>query len=117
MASHLLKAAAAQIRSKIESAKRATREKQKETALIVGSTVSVGLTVAAAIADQKMGLGHQWKLGPVPVNAIAGVVALVPAFFMGKMPIAQAVSVQSGMTLLNVALYRFVLDNVDAGTP
>lgn len=93
------------------------RENQHVTALASGSIASVGVTVAAAFADQKMGAGHQWKVGPVPVVAIAGAAALVPAFFTRKMPIVQAASVAAGTTGLNLALYRWLVEEgIEPGT-
>lgn len=91
---------------------RAARENQQTTALVVGGITGTTLAVGAAFADQKMGAGKQWKVGPVPVTAIAGVAALVPAFFLRKEPIAQAASVQGGMTLLNLSLYSYLREEV-----
>jgi len=68
------------------------------------------------VSDQKLGKGEPLKVGPVPVNLIAGAVALVPAFFLGKAPVLQAASVQGGMTLLNIGVYNLVRENVDAGS-
>lgn len=97
---------------------KAAKENQHATALVAGGIAGTGVTVAAAFADQKMGAGHQWKVGPVPVNAIAGVVMLVPAFFTRKMPIVQAASVAAGTTALNLALYRYLVEEgIEAGTP
>jgi hypothetical protein len=97
---------------------RAARENQHTTALAVGGVSALGVTVAAAFADQKMGAGQQWKVGPVPVVAIAGAAALVPAFFTRKYPIAQAASVAAGTTGLNVALYRYLVEEgIEPGTP
>lgn len=110
MASSLLVRA----KNTIERAKtrglRAARENQHTTALVAGGIAGAGVTVAAAFADQKMGAGNQWKVGPVPVTAIGGVAALVPAFFTRKMPIVQAASVAAGTTLLNISLYRFLVE-------
>lgn len=118
MASSLLVRAKEALERKRQQGVRLAKEKTKETALVVGGLASTGAAVGAAFADQKMGNGLQWKVGPVPVTAIAGVGALVPAFFAGKMPIAQAASVQIGMTLLNIALYRYLQEEViAAGTP
>ena len=118
MASSLLVRA----KNTIERAKtrtiRAARENQQVTALAAGGIAGVGVTVAAAFADQKMGDGKQWKFGPVPVTAIAGAGMLVPAFFTQKMPILQAVSVAAGTTALNLALYRYLVEEgIEAGTP
>lgn len=97
---------------------RAARENQHVTALAVGGIAGAGVTVAAAFADQKMGGGQQWKVGPVPVVALAGAAALVPAFFTRKMPIAQAASVAAGTTGLNIALYRYLVEEgIAPGTP
>lgn len=97
---------------------RAARENQQVTALAAGGIASTGLAVAAAFADQKMGAGQQWKVGPVPIVAIAGAAALVPAFFTQKMPVVQSASVAGGMTLLNLALYRYLVEEgIEAGTP
>lgn len=118
MASSLLLRA----KNTIERAKtrtvRAAKENEKVTALAVGGIAGTGVAVGAAFADQKMGAGQQWKVGPVPVTAIAGAVALVPAFFTSKMPIVQAGSVSAGATLLNIALYRYLVEEgIEAGTP
>jgi hypothetical protein len=116
MASSLLLRA----KNTIERAKtktiRAARENQHATALVAGGIAGGGVTVAAAFADQKMGAGHQWKVGPVPVVAIFGAAALVPAFFTRKMPIVQAASVAAGTTALNLALYRYLVEEaIEAG--
>ncbi len=112
MASSLLLRA----KNTIERAKtrglRAARENQQTTALVVGGLAGTGVTVAAAFADQKMGAGKQWKVGPVPVTAIGGVAALVPAFFLKKEPIAMAAAVSAGATLLNISLYAFLREEV-----
>ena len=118
MASSLLVRA----KNTIERAKtrtiRAARENQQVTALAAGGIAGVGVAVAAAFADQKMGDGKQWKVGPVPVTAIAGAAMLVPAFFTQKMPIVQAASVAAGSTALNLALYRYLVEEgIEAGTP
>jgi hypothetical protein len=105
---------------------RAAKENEKTTALAVGGLTGTGVTVGLAFADQKMGNGHQWKLGAdangaggVPVGAIAGAITLAPAFFLGRMPIAQAASVAAGTTLLNVSLYRYLIEEgvIAPGTP
>lgn len=97
---------------------KAARENKHVTALAAGGIAGTGVAVAAAFADQKMGEGKQWKVGPVPVVAIGGAVALIPAFFTRKMPIAQAASVSAGMTGLNVALYRYLVEEgIEAGAP
>jgi hypothetical protein len=89
---------------------RVARENQHVTALAVGGIAGAGVTVAAAFADQKLGAGNQWKVGPVPGVAIVGAAALVPAFFTRKMPIVQAASVAAGTTGLNLALYRYLVE-------
>lgn len=116
MASKLLKEAAQALKAKAEAGKRLARERQKETALIAGGLTGTGLAVAAAIVDQKLGKGEPYKVGPVPVNLIAGAVAIIPAFFTGKSPVIQAASAQGGMTLINIGLYNIVRAHVDAGT-
>lgn len=97
---------------------RAARENQHTTALVAGGIAGTGTAVAAAYADQKMGAGQQWKVGPVPVVAIAGAAMLAPAFFTRKMPIVQAASVAAGMTAINIAAYRYLVEEgIEAGTP
>lgn len=118
MASSLLVRA----KNTIERAKtrtvRAARENEHVTALAAGGVAGFGVTVAAAFADQKMGEGKQWKVGPVPVVAIAGAAMLAPAFFTRKMPIVQAASVAAGMTALNVSIYRYLVEEgIAAGAP
>ena len=118
MASSLLVRA----KNTIERAKtrtlRAARENQHTTALVAGGIASGGVTVAAAFADQKMGAGAQWKVGPVPVVGIAGAAMLVPAFFTRKMPIVQAASVAAGTTAINLAIYRYLVEEgITPGTP
>lgn len=101
-----------------ERTKRAARENQQATALVAGGIAGTGVTVAAAYADQKMGSGHQWKVGPVPVVGIAGAALLVPAFFAKKMPVVQAASVSAGTTAINLALYRFLVEEgITPGEP
>jgi hypothetical protein len=116
MASSLLVRA----KNTIERAKvrglRAARENQKTTAIVVGGLAGSGTAVAAALADQKMGAGNQWKVGPVPAVAIGGAALLVPVFFTGKMPIVQAGFASAGMTAINLSLYRYLVSEViDAG--
>jgi hypothetical protein len=115
MASKLLQQAANALKAKTDAARRLTREKQKETALIAGGLTGTGLAAAAAISDQKLGKGDVYTWGPVPVNMIAGAVVLIPAFFTGKMPVVQAASAQGGMTLFNIGLYNLIRKHVDAG--
>lgn len=92
------------------------RENEHTTALVAGGVAGTGVAVAAAFADQKMGEGKQWKVGPVPVVAIVGAAALVPAFFTRKMPIVQAASVAAGMTAINIAAYRYLVEEgIEAG--
>jgi hypothetical protein len=100
---------------------KAAKENEKVTALAAGGAAGVGVTVAAAFADQKMGEGKQWKVfksadgsGGVPVVGIVGAAALVPAFFTNKMPIAQAVSISAGMAGLNIAVYRYLVEETIA---
>jgi hypothetical protein len=96
---------------------RVHREHKQEVALATGAGVGVATAVAAAFADQKMGAGQQWKVGPLPVVGVAGVAALVPAFFV-KDPIARAASVSAGMTAINISLYRYLQEEqIPAGTP
>jgi len=117
MASSLLKRAAETIKRAKDRSVKAARENQHTTALIAGGIAGSGTAVAAAFADQKMGDGKQWKVGPVPVVAIGGAVALAPAFFTRKMPIVQAASVAAGTTALNIALYRYLVEEgIEAGT-
>ena len=114
----LLKRAAEVMKRVKDRGIKAARENQHTTALVSGGLASTGVTVAAAFADQKMGEGKQWKVGPVPVVAIGGAALLVPAFFTRKMPIVQAASVSAGMTGLNLALYRYLVEEgIEAGTP
>lgn len=118
MASSLLVRAKNTIERAKQGAIRKARENQKTTALIAGGIASTGLTVAAAFADQKLGAGNQWKVGPVPVVGIVGAAALVPAFFTAKMPVVQAASVSAGMTGINLALYRYLVEEaIEAGSP
>ncbi len=114
MANPLAKAAAA-LKAVNESRKRMAREKTKEMALAVGSGTSLALAIAAAISDQKLGKGEPLKVGPVPVNLIAGAVVLVPAFFLGRNPVMQSASVMGGVQLLGIGTYNLVRENVDAG--
>lgn len=105
----------------IERAKQATirraRENQKTTALIASGVASTGITVLAAVADQKLGAGNQWKMGPVPVVGAVGAATLVPAFFLGKAPVAQAACVSAGMTGINLSLYRWLVEEgIEPGT-
>lgn len=117
MAHSLLVRAKNMIERNKTRAVKVARENQHATALAVGGVSSLGVTIAAAFADQKMGAGQQWKVGPVPVVAIAGAAALVPAFFTRKYPIAQAASVAAGSTGLNLALYRYLVEEgIEAGT-
>lgn len=117
MASSLLVRA----KNTIERAKartiRAAKENEKATALVAGGLAGSGVTVAAAFADQKMGAGQQWKVGPVPVVGLVGAGLLAPAFFTSKYPIVQAASVSAGMTALNIALYRYLVEEgIEAGS-
>jgi hypothetical protein len=42
----------------------------------------------------------------------------VPAFFSRKMPIVQAASVAAGMTAINIAAYRYLVEEgISAGAP
>ncbi len=118
MSSALLKRAKGVIeRTKVRATKLA-RESQQVTALAAGGIASTTVTVGAAFADQKMGAGQQWKVGPVPVVAIGGAAMLAPAFFTRKYPIIQAASVAAGTTALNLALYRYLVEEgIEAGTP
>jgi hypothetical protein len=88
---------------------RLARENQHETALITAGIAGVGVTVAAAYADQKMEAGQQWKVGSIPVVGIAGAALLVPAFFAKKQPVVQAASVAAGTTGINLAIYRYLI--------
>ncbi len=100
---------------------KAAKENEKVTALVAGGAAGTGMAVAAAFADQKMGEGKQWKIfksddgtGGVPVVAIVGLASLAPAFFLNKSPIAQAVSISAGMTGLNIAGYRYLVEETIA---
>ncbi len=115
----LLKRAAETMKRVKDRSIKVARENKQTTALVVGGLSSVGATVGAAFVDQKMGEGKQYKVGPIPVNAIAGAAALVPAFFTHKYPIVQAASVSSGTTLLSLSLYRYLIEEnvIEPGTP
>lgn len=118
MAQSLLVRAREALKAKAVAARRVAKENEKITALAVGGLCSTGAAVGAAFADQKMGVGSQWKVGPVPVVGLLGLGALVPAFFTQKYPIAQAASVQTGLTLINIAGYRWLVEEgIDAGQP
>jgi hypothetical protein len=91
---------------------RLARENQHTTALVAGGIAGAGVSIAAAVADQKLGSGHQWKVGPVPVVGLAGAALLAPAFFTRKMPVAQAASVAAGTTAINLAIYRYLVEEV-----
>lgn len=98
-------------------AKSAARENQTTYALIANGATSTAVTVGLAFADQKMGAGKQWKVGPIPVGALGGLGMLVPAFFLRKYPIAQAALVGGGMSALNISGYRYLVEEViEAGT-
>ena len=99
-------------------AKASARENQTTYALVANGLTSTGTAVGLAFADQKMGAGKQWKVGPVPVGMIAGGMLLLPAFFLRKYPIAQAALVGGGATALNISAYRYLVEEViEAGTP
>ena len=115
MASNLIRRARDFMVSQKAKAIRVSRERKHETAMVAGEAAGVAVTIAAAVSDQKLGKGQQFKAGPVPVNAIGGVVLLAPAFFLGKSPIAQAVSVNAGMSGLKAALYRYLTDTIEPG--
>lgn len=118
MSSKLLKAAAQTIKRAKDRTVRAARENTHTTALVAGGIAGGSVAVGAAFADQKMGAGKQWKVGPVPVVAIFGAAAIVPAFFTRKMPIVQAASVSAGTTALNIAAYRYLIEEgIEPGTP
>lgn len=118
MASSLLVRAKNTIERAKQRGIRAARENQKTTALIVGGLAGSGTAVAAALADQKMGAGQQWKVGGFPAVAIGGAAMLVPVFFTGKMPIVQAGLASAGMTGINIALYRYLVEEgIDPGEP
>jgi len=118
MASSLLVRA----KNTIERAKargiRAARENAKTTALVVGGLAGSGTAVAAALADQKMGAGQQWKVGPVPAVAIGGAALLAPVFFLGKQPVLQAGFASAGFTAINLSLYRYLVEEgIEPGEP
>lgn len=118
MSTSLLKRAAETIKRTKDRTIKVARENQHTTALVVGGLAGTGTAVAAAFADQKMGEGKQWKVGPVPVVAIAGAALLVPALFTRKYPIVQAGLVSSGATAINIAGYRFLVEEgIDPGQP
>jgi hypothetical protein len=118
MASSLIKRAATYMANQKNRAMRAARENTHNTALVVGALSGTGTAVAAAFADQKMGAGAQWKVGPVPVVGLAGAAIAAPAFFLGKYPIAQAAAAVAGGTAINLALYRYLVEEgIEAGTP
>lgn len=117
MASKLLREAAAAVKAKSEALKRVAKNNEESVAVAVGGLAGLAAAAGGAIVDQKLGKGEQYKVGPVPVNAIAGAVALVPAFFARRSPVVRASSVAVGTQLLGVAAYRVVLDNVDPGAP
>ena len=118
MASQLLKRAADVIKRQKDRGIKLARENQHTTALVASGIAGSGVAVAAAFADQKMGEGKQWKVGPVPVVAIAGAALLAPAFFTRKMPIVQAASVAAGMSALNIAAYRLLVEEgIEPGAP
>jgi len=118
MSSSLLKRAAETIKRTKDRTIKAARENQHTTALVAGGIAGTGTAVAAAFADQKMGEGKQWKVADtVPVVAIAGAAMLVPAFFTRRMPIVQAASVAAGMTAINIAAYRYLVEEgISAGS-
>lgn len=118
MSSSLLKRAAETIKRTKDRGIKAARENQHTTALVVGGLAGSGTAVAAAFADQKMGEGKQWKVGPVPVVAIAGAALLAPAFFTRRMPILQAGFVSAGSSAINLAMYRYLIEEgIEAGSP
>lgn len=118
MSTSLLKRAAESLRRNKDRAVRLTKENEKTTALAVGAFSSTGAAIGAAFADQKMGNGQQWKVGPMPVVGIAGIVTTIPALFLNKYPVAQAGLVGAGTTLISIAAYRYLQEEViAAGTP
>lgn len=118
MASSIVKRALAHMQNAKNRTLKAARENTHNTALVVGALSGTGTAVAAAFADQKLGAGQQWKVGPIPVVAAAGAVLAAPAFFLGKYPIAQAALAVAGGTAVNIGLYRYlVAEGIEAGTP
>jgi hypothetical protein len=118
MASSILVRAKNMLERGKQRAQRERREKTNLTALAAGAATGIGVTVAAAFADQKLGQGQQWKpVGGIPGVAMGGAAMLVPAFLTSKMPIVQASLVQGGMTALNLSLYRYLVEEgIEAGT-
>jgi hypothetical protein len=118
MSTSLLKRAAESLKRGKDRTIRLAKENEKTTALAVGALSSTGAAVGAAFADQKMGNGQQWKVGPVPVVGIAGVAISVPALFLNKYPIAQAGLIGAGTQLVGIAAYRYLVEEaIDPGTP
>jgi hypothetical protein len=118
MASSILVRAKNLIERSKARTQRVARENQHTTVLVSGGIAATGVAVAAAYADQKMGDGQQWKVGAFPVVGIAGAAMLVPAFFSKKMPIVQAASVAAGTTAINLAIYRYLIeDGIKPGEP
>ena len=117
MSTSLLKRAAETIKRTKDRAIKSAREDEHNQALVVGGLAGGGTAIAAAFADQKMGEGKQWKVGPIPVVAIAGAAALVPAFFTRKHPVLQAGCVAAGTQALGIAAYRYLVEEgIEAGT-
>lgn len=110
MASSILVRAKNTIERAKVRAKRAAVENEHVIALAVGGVTGSGVAVGAAFADQKMGAGKQWKVGPVPVVGLIGAGALVPSFFLNKYPIAQLASFVAGTTAINIAAYRYLIE-------
>lgn len=117
MASSIVRRAREALERNAKRVQRVGRERQRETALVVGELVGTANAIGAAVVDQKVGKGQQAKLWDVvPVNAVVGAVELAPAFFLGKSPVLQAAAVNGGMTMLKISLYRFLTDKIEPGT-
>jgi hypothetical protein len=109
MSSSLLKRAAASISSKTATIKRLHALHEADIVYSgLGELAGAGL---GAVTDIKMGEnGGQAKLGPVPTNAVIGLLPIAAGVFIKGLGRARAPVASLGFGLLGVAGYRFILD-------
>jgi hypothetical protein len=104
----LLKRAAVSLEQKAATIKRL--HASHEADMVYSGLATVAGAGAAALVDIKLGKdGAQAKLGPVPTNALIGLLPVAAGMFL-KIGRARAPLAGLGFSLIGMGAYRLILD-------
>lgn len=120
MSKSLIAQATSALKAKVEAGKRLRQEHKKEEEILLAGVGSLGGAAAGALVDTKLskdGTQHRFLkkadgTGGIPTNIAVGALIALPAIAIKKFPMKAPVA-STGLSLVGVGLYRYIVDHSD----